>query len=270
MFQVGQARRLIAALLLSVLLEAAPPAFAATFRGFVRTVFDGDTIEVVLDGGAVEKVRYLLIDTPEMHHPRRGSEEFGIEAGLANRELVLGRRVRLETDVQPRDRYGRLLAFVWLDRPGGPVMVNEKLVEEGFALPFTVPPNVRHADRIHAALLKARNERRGFWNAASGRVFTPRQVWADLPLLAGAFVTLDMKVERVSRSGKRWILSEKKSRTRITVYDDRPGLFGSITALEGKRLRVVGKVQASYNGAELLLVDPVQVLSITPLPPEGP
>jgi len=247
-----------------------PPALAETIHGTVVTVFDGDTVEVATGNGRLEKVRYLLIDTPELHHPKRGVEEFGLEAALANKTLVLGRKVRLETDVQSRDRFGRLLAIVWLDLPQGTIMVNERLVEEGFALPFTLPPNVRHADRIHAALLRARSEGRGFWNAASGRLFSPRQVWADLPLLAGVFITLDMRVDEVVRSRRRWVLSEKGARTFLILYDDRPGLFGSIPDLRGKRLRVIGKVQPSFQGAEILLVDPAQVLSITPQGPPNP
>ena len=243
-----------------------PEAQAETIRGTVVTVYDGDTVEVALDDGRVEKVRYLLIDTPELHHPKRGVEEFGLEAALANRALVLGKRVRLETDVQSRDRYGRLLATAWLDLPQGSLLVNERLVEEGFALPFTLPPNVRYAERIHAALLRARSEGKGFWNAAAGRLFTPRQVWADLPLLAGAFITLDMRIDKTVRSKTRWILSEKGARTSLVIYDDRPGVFGAIPGLKGRRLRVIGKVQASFQGAEILLVDPAQVLSVTPPP----
>lgn len=248
----------------SLLVFQPAEALAGTICGTVVTVFDGDTVEVALDDGRVEKVRYLLIDTPELHHPKRGVEEFGLEAALANRALVLGKRVRLETDVQPRDRYGRLLATAWLDLPQGSVLVNECLVEEGFALPFTLPPNVRHAERIHAALLRARREGRGFWNAAAGRLFTPRQVWADLPLLAGAFITLDMRIDKTVRSKTRWILSEKGARTSLVLYDDRPGVFGAIPRLKGRRLRVIGKVQPSFQGAEILLVDPAQILSVTP------
>jgi micrococcal nuclease len=247
----------------SLLVFQPAEALAGTIQGTVVTVFDGDTVEVATDDDRVEKVRYLLIDTPELHHPKRGVEEFGLAAALANRALVLGKRVRLETDVQLRDRYGRLLATVWLDLPQGSVMVNERLVEEGFALPFTMPPNVRYADRIHAALLKARSEGRGFWNAAAGRLFTPRQVWADLPLLAGVFVTVDMRVDEIARSKTRWTLSEKGARTSLVIYDDRPGLFGPVQELKGKRLRVIGKIQPSFRGAEILLVDPAQVLSVT-------
>src|SRR2546423_6498820 len=85
----------------------------ATLEGTVVRVVDGDTIHVRV-ADRVEKVRYIGVNTPEVHHPRKGEEPGGREATAVNRTLVDGRRVRLETDVRPRDRYGRLLAYVWV------------------------------------------------------------------------------------------------------------------------------------------------------------
>jgi micrococcal nuclease len=75
-------------------------------------------------------VRYIGIDTPETKHPSRGIEPYGPEATDANRRLVQGQTVRLEFDVQPRDQYGRLLAYVYV----GEVMANAELVRQGYAL----------------------------------------------------------------------------------------------------------------------------------------
>ena len=128
----------------------------------VRTV-DGDTIYVRLATG-VEKVRYIGVDTPEVHHPTRGEEPGGREAAVVNRRLLGDRPVRLETDVQLRDRYGRLLAYVWARRPGrGEVMVNAELVRLGYAAVMTVPPNVRHAALFRRLAAEAREQHRGLW-----------------------------------------------------------------------------------------------------------
>ena len=75
-----------------------------------------------------------------------------------------------------------------------------------------------------------------------------------------------MRIDKTVRSKTRWILSERGARTSLVIYDDRPGLFGEIPDLRGRRLRVIGKIQASFQGAEILLVDPAQVLSVTPPP----
>ena len=153
--------------LAAVALVAAGPAAPlprGALSGVVVRLVDGDTIHVRVDGH-VEKVRYIGINTPEIHHPRRGEEPGGRQALEVNRRLVEGQPVRLELDVQPRDRYGRLLAYVWLrPRPGSEVMVNAELVRLGYAQVMTVPPNVRHADLFRALQRQAREERRGLWS----------------------------------------------------------------------------------------------------------
>jgi micrococcal nuclease len=149
--------RLLAAAL-AALLALTAAAEAQTLSAVVRRVVDGDTIYVDLAGHA-EKVRYIGMDTPEVHHPRRGEEPGGREATLLNRRLVEGRTVRLELDVQRRDRYGRLLAYVYV----GDMMVNAELVRLGFAQVMTVPPNVRHASLFLKMQREAREAGRGLW-----------------------------------------------------------------------------------------------------------
>jgi len=148
-------------LLLPLLLLTAPAALAAPLEGAVVRVVDGDTIHVKI-GERVEKVRYIGVNTPEVHHPTKGEEPGGREATDANRRLVAGKRVRLETDVQARDRYGRLLAYVWV----GDVMVNAELVRQGYAQVMTVPPNVRHQELFVKLQREAREAGRGLWRKA--------------------------------------------------------------------------------------------------------
>lgn len=140
------------------LLLTASVASAASLEGPVVRVVDGDTIHVRL-GTHVEKVRYIGVNTPEVHHPRKGEQPGGREAMAVNRALVAGRTVRLETDVRARDRYGRLLAYVWV----GEVMVNAELVRRGYAQVMTIPPNVRHQALFVKLQRDARESDRGLW-----------------------------------------------------------------------------------------------------------
>lgn len=78
---------------------------------------------------------------------------------MANRRLVEGKRVRLEYDVEKRDRYGRTLAYVYV----GGVMVNERLVRAGYAQVSTYPPNVKYQERFLVAQREAREAGRGLW-----------------------------------------------------------------------------------------------------------
>jgi micrococcal nuclease len=135
-------------------------ASATALEGTVVRVVDGDTIHVRI-ADRVEKVRYIGVNTPEVHHPKKGAEAGGREATRVNRGLVDGRRVRLELDVQERDRHGRLLAYVWV----GDLMVNEELVRLGYAQVMTVPPNVRHQATFLTREREARQSGRGLWGS---------------------------------------------------------------------------------------------------------
>lgn len=229
----------------------------------VIEVFDGDTIRVRLDGGGEETVRYLLIDTPELHHPQRGEEEMGREAAEANRRLVQGQRVRLETDVLTRDRYGRMLAYVWLPMEEGEILVSRWLVEQGYALPFTLPPNVKYVDLIRQACRQARQKRAGLWDRAASRSFSASQAWIFLPSLKGHFLTMEMEVERVVHSGQRWLLLPGKGKTALVIFDSDQPQFGDLKRLVGKHIRATGKLREGYRGAQIYLRTPSQLLIST-------
>jgi micrococcal nuclease len=147
-----------AALLLLVVGLLAATATASGLEGHVVRVVDGDTIHVRI-GERVEKVRYIGVNTPEVHHPTKGEEPGGREAASMNADLVKGRAVRIELDVQSRDRYGRLLAYVWV----GDVMINAELVRLGYAQVMTVPPNVRYQSLFVRLQREARAAGRGLW-----------------------------------------------------------------------------------------------------------
>ncbi|MBI4309155.1 MAG: thermonuclease family protein [Candidatus Omnitrophica bacterium] len=146
---------------------SAGPAGNEAYR--VAYVNDGDTIK--LNNG--ERVRLIGIDTPETHDNQKLSKDvarrrtsrktqlaMGEKAAGFTRALVQGRDVRLEYDVERRDHYRRLLAYVYLSDG---TFVNEKIIREGYAYPLTVPPNVRYADRFKQWFDEARQNRRGLW-----------------------------------------------------------------------------------------------------------
>lgn len=153
--------------------RASPPE-----RAQVQRVIDGDTLELA-DG---RLVRYIGIDAPEVRRRARPGdrewragdgngwvldpEPFGREAAAANRRLVHGRTVRLEYDVQPRDRFSRLLAYIYVQNGREERMVNVELLREGVAQLLTIPPNIKYAERFQAAVQEARTARRGLWRDA--------------------------------------------------------------------------------------------------------
>jgi micrococcal nuclease len=143
-------------------LDGDDPGASASQPARVVRVVDGDTI-VVARGGAQERVRYIGVDTPETVKPRTPVQCFGKKASAFNHRLVEGRSVRLVADAEERDRYGRLLAYVYRADDG--LFVNAELVRRGFATTLTIPPNVRYAERFRALAAEARRAGRGLWSA---------------------------------------------------------------------------------------------------------
>jgi micrococcal nuclease len=134
------------------------PSSCGPATGRVERVVDGDTI-LLGDG---ERVRYLLVDTPEASDQR--TECFGEEAAKFNRDLVEGRAVTLAYDLECRDRHQRLLAYVAVDG----LEVNAALVERGYACVLHIPPN--GSDRVselESLERTARREGRGLWGACA-------------------------------------------------------------------------------------------------------
>jgi micrococcal nuclease len=131
-------------------------------QGTVTRVVDGDTIHVRVEGRD-ETIRYIGVDTPESVQPGTPVECFAKRASAFNARLVDGERVRLVLDAEHRDRYGRLLAYVYRARDG--LFVNAALVRRGYAQPLTIPPNVAHAGEFRRLAATARRAGRGLWSA---------------------------------------------------------------------------------------------------------
>ncbi|MBF0123034.1 MAG: thermonuclease family protein [Candidatus Omnitrophica bacterium] len=142
----------------------------SSVRAHVINVYDGDTIK--LSNG--EKVRFIGIDTPELHNnPKLAHDvkKLGIDAETIKkmgarsyeftRDLLADHDVRLEFDTQSRDRYGRLLAYVYLDDG---TFVNEEIIRNGYAYPMRIAPNTKHAADFKALYEKAQANKRGLWS----------------------------------------------------------------------------------------------------------
>lgn len=145
-------------LLLYNLLKLGPLGDGET--GLVTSVVDGDTIHVQV-GWEDVCVRLIGIDTPEM------GEYFSYQAKDALTNLVGGKAVRLETDVEERDQYGRLLAYVWTTDGQVWEMANETMLLLGLATLYTVPPNVRYIERLQNAQDVAQAQHAGMWGGSS-------------------------------------------------------------------------------------------------------
>jgi len=122
---------------------------ASDSANLVIKVLDGDTL--VMENG--EKVRFIGVNSPETGQP------YSVQSTQMTKEFVLGKVVRLETDTTPRDRYGRLLAYVYR----GDRMINEELIRRGVAIVETIPPNVKYELQLKNAQRDARANCEGLW-----------------------------------------------------------------------------------------------------------
>ena len=181
--------RALALLALAVL---AAPARAETVR--VRAAHDGDTV-LLADG---RRVRYLGIDAPERGQP------FYAEALKLNLALTAGRTVRLEFDRKREDRYGRLLAYVHV----GEEMVNARLVREGLAHVYLIPPNLLHAEALLGLQAEAQAKGLGMWGVVPGPLkITTLQLEEEYVRVANVSVRpVDLAGYRLSdRAGRTYV-----------------------------------------------------------------
>jgi endonuclease YncB( thermonuclease family) len=134
-----------------------PPKEAVRAR--VQRVSDGDTFIATVRGRR-ERIRVIGVDTPESVDPNRPDEPYGQEASDFAKHYLDGETVRLAGDAEPRDRYGRMLAYVWLEDG---TFWNALLVAEGYGQQLTIPPNVTYADLFRQLAREARQHDRGLW-----------------------------------------------------------------------------------------------------------
>ena len=153
-------------------------------KAYVVRVIDGDTIVVKIPETTFNnrktlknlkfKVRLIGIDTPESRVNRRAKLQARETGANVKKILVLGKKAKeftksllpkgktifLEFDVEPQDRYGRLLSYVWL--PDGR-MVNKEIICSGYAYPLTIPPNVKYEKQFRQCFRKAVKLHKGLW-----------------------------------------------------------------------------------------------------------
>src|SRR4030042_4471064 len=120
-------------------------------------VHDGDTVILIINKKQ-EKVRLIGIDAPEI-----GQKPWGEEAKRYLESVVRtsGWKVRIESDVEKTDQHGRTLAYVWTTDGS---LINLMMIQGGYALLYTVPPNVKHAEEFRKAQGEARDKRLGIWS----------------------------------------------------------------------------------------------------------
>lgn len=201
----------------------------------VARVYDGDTFETRQG----ERVRLLGINTPEIAHGDAPAEPWGDKAGRALRKLIAGKQLRLRFDQDKHDRYGRLLAQVWMQDG---TWVNGTMVREGFAHVYTFIPNLRWGQALLKEERKARAARRGIWSHPRFAVLPAKKVSRSH---IGEFRVVAGKVTSVSRNGWGFHLDGLD----ITIPRKyRPWFKPPLRLHSGQHIIVRGKIRISGAG----------------------
>ncbi|WP_051276307.1 thermonuclease family protein [Desulfovirgula thermocuniculi] len=215
----------------------------------VIKVVDGDTINVNIDGKD-ETVRLIGVDTPETHHPSQPVEPYGPEAENFTRSQLDGKTVYLEKDVQERDKYGRLLAYVWVDKPTEisdqeirAKMFNARLLLDGYAQLYTVSPNVKYVDYFRTYQTEAREANKGLWALGPVPNAPPASSSQNVQASSGS-------VQAASAGGQ---VQDQKE---ITVYVTRTG---KKYHMDGCRYLAKSKIPMSLSEAKAAGYEPCSV-----------
>jgi len=224
----------------------------------VIEVIDGDTVK--LSNGRL--LRYIGLDTPEVRIKDKGGDfkyrpqPFSLEAKEFNRKLVEGKIVRVEFDIEKTDRYGRLLGYCFVDK----TFVNAKLIEQGYAVLYTYPPNVKYVEVFVASQKKARERKKGLWGSFA--VINHSQ--------ANKYINQIRSVEGVVlgtyKSAKCVFLNfgqNYRSDFTVVIFDNVLDAFSRegidpLSFYNGKKIRVNGKIR-EYNGSEIIVNSPYEI-----------
>ncbi len=238
----------ILSLILSALFRSGP---VSALEGTVVGIVDGDTYDIQLPRGR-ERVRCLLIDTPELHHPIRGEEELGEEAREAAESMIGGKSVFLEIPDPPRDRYGRLLGHVlYRDEAGILRLLGAELCRMGLALPLPMGNDLSRLLEVENGVALAASEGRGLWDIGRRRVFSPSQIAWEAVSLRGAFIEVRLTVKSIRQGDVLWTIVPTEGRIRISLRSETakrlpPGLLSP-----GNSVSVIGKVTTGRGGVEI-------------------
>ncbi len=129
----------------------------------VDSVIDGDTLLATFSDGHSETIRLLGVDTPETHHPTKPVGCFGPEAAQFSQQNLDGQNIELEYDVEKKDKYGRTLAYVYLDD----ARFNDELVRQGYAKILNISPNNKYANQLLVLEINAKKQGVGMWGSCA-------------------------------------------------------------------------------------------------------
>ncbi len=216
-----------------------------TLEAIVTKVYDGDTIEI----STGDKVRYIGIDAPELHKINDGfweeiNEPFAKEAYEKNKALVYGKKVKLIFDKEKKDRYGRLLCYVFVDN----IFVNELLLYEGLAFPYIKTPNTYFKKRLIDAFKKAFLNKKNLYSS----VIKP----SELNFYLGKEVWYSGKIRNIITGNKKAEIF-----TDHIIIDAPKSSIKKLNVYYGLNIYAYGKLIKKHERLRLVVKKPSHIFS---------
>ncbi len=220
----------------------------------MTAVYDGDTIRVKLDNGDSETVRLIGVDAPELGDDRAEVRFLAFMSKRFAFYSLYRERVKLVFDWERRDKYNRLLAFVFTDNR----LFNEFILIEGFASVFLkFPYREDFRKRLEAAAQEARSEGRGFWQPKPYPVISAREAKRNV----GKLLSVRFQCEQVQSQGKFLFLHAETGEFSVVVEKARLEEFPNLRSYRGKRVEGTGFLE-DYKGKPQVFVFLPHQLSI--------
>ncbi len=219
-------------------------------NGTIIAVYDGDTVKVRFDDGPDRRVRLIGIDTPEITDE---SSEKQLEALLAKRftfHHLFRKPVELTYEPEQEDKYGRLLAYVWI----GDRLFNEFILKQGFARVYLKFPYTMNKKFIQAQK-EARELGRGFWQEYPYPLIPVQEVRNHI----GKLSRVNFVCKSMRRSNNFVYLYPKTKDFAVLIPEEYISFFGEIQRIKGKAIEVFGYLEEYRGQPQIMLFFPSQI-----------
>jgi len=226
----------------------------------INEIIDGDTYKT----SSGETIRVLGVDCPEIDGEKKKGKYFAFKAKEFAENKILDKKVKLEFDSEKKDKYGRLLAYIYLGDKG---MFNLHLLQEGYANLMIISPNRRYEEKFKKAVKNARSNKNGVWSKMKYYQNKIEVIsWENAASYVNEIVIVKGEIKSTYSSDKVTYLnfSEKyiKDFTVVIFNEDLIKFdYNPAEYLEGKEVKVLGKIELYKNAPEIVLDKPYNIIT---------
>ena len=229
------------------------PCAAQTDSGTVTVVYDGDTIKVLLANGEEEKIRLIGIDAPETNSEDKKNRLNAFYSKRFVFKSLYKKQVSIEYDWEKRDKYGRLLAYIWTEDG---TLFNEYVIQRGFAAAYTrFPYKAEYRKRFLDAEQYAKARENGIWKKEPFPLVSKQEAPAHM----GMLVSCEFVCATIRDKGNLLLLESKEGDFGATVYKKYQHLFPEMNSLIGKKVILSGLLEAYRGQPQIMLFFPSQI-----------